>query len=205
MTQFIQAAINRLKALRTGMNSNPGDWTNQPVTETQVSDKIEELEKADEAIDKAMDTLQESRNDGRKATDSGIKLANQTENLVLGIYANDLQKIVEYGLKERKPAQPKPIPGKAVVSSITDDADGEGFVLERQSLADAENYEWQKAEGTDPAVTNINDSQFKHYKTTKKVKFVDDDVKKGVRYFYRTRGFNPSGNGAWSEPVSRVQ
>ena len=187
------------------MLQNPNDWTNQPVTVQQIDDMITELEKKDATIDKAMEALQERRDDGRKATNNGTKLANQADNLVLGIYANDPKKIVEYGLKERKPAQPKPVPGKAVISSITDDADGEGFVLERQPLADADNYEWQKAAGDNPAVTNIDEAKFTHYKTTKKVKLVDDDVKKGVRYFYRTRGFNASGNGMWSEPVSRVQ
>ncbi len=205
MTKYIQDAIIKLRELYLGMNENPNDWTNQPVTILQVEDAIKALAKKDEEIDIAKDALQIKRNEGRATTNDSLKLANQVDNLVLGIYANNPIKIVEYGLKERKPAHPKPVPGKGVISNITDDADGEGFVLERQTLETADNYEWQKAQGTDPAVTNIDESKFTYFKTTKKVKFVDDDVKTGVRYFYRTRGFNPTGNGAWSEPVSRVQ
>ena len=92
-----------------------------------------------------------------------------------------------------------------MVKVIVDDLDGEGFILERDSLSDADNYEWQKAAGEDAAVTNIDESQFGHFKISRKKTFVDDNVKKGVRYFYRFRGFNPAGNGPWSEPVSRVQ
>ena len=39
----------------------------------------------------------------------------------------------------------------------------------------------------------------------RKLSFVDDDVEKGTRYFYRFRGLNSNGSGEWSEPVSRVQ
>jgi len=43
------------------------------------------------------------------------------------------------------------------------------------------------------------------YKTTTKTTFVDDDVAKAIRYFYRVRAANASGFGPWSEIVSRVQ
>ncbi|HRH48838.1 MAG TPA: fibronectin type III domain-containing protein [Panacibacter sp.] len=46
---------------------------------------------------------------------------------------------------------------------------------------------------------------YSHYKTTKKLTFTDDDVKRGQRYFYRVRGLDRNGYGEWSEPVSRVQ
>ena len=45
----------------------------------------------------------------------------------------------------------------------------------------------------------------KLYKTTTKTPFVDDDVFKGVRYFYKVRAINAAGEGPWSEAVSRVQ
>jgi hypothetical protein len=82
---------------------------------------------------------------------------------------------------------------------------GAGFILERDAVTDADNYEWQKAQGEDASVTNIDQSKFTHFKVSNRKNFVDDEVKKGVRYFYRFRGFNTAGNGAWSEPVSRVQ
>ena len=66
------------------------------------------------------------------------------------------------------------------------------------------NYEWQKGQGLDPKdMHTIPDMVF--FKFTTKIKFVDDNVTKGVRYFYRVRALNRNGQGPWSEPVSRVQ
>ena len=45
----------------------------------------------------------------------------------------------------------------------------------------------------------------KNFKTTKKTSFVDDEVPKGVRVFYRVRAANTNGVGPWSEAVSKVQ
>jgi hypothetical protein len=47
--------------------------------------------------------------------------------------------------------------------------------------------------------------ELKNFKTTKKTSFVDDEVAKGVRIFYRVRAADTNGVGLWSEAVSRVQ
>jgi hypothetical protein len=39
----------------------------------------------------------------------------------------------------------------------------------------------------------------------KKTSFIDDEVAKGIRIFYRVRAANTNGVGPWSEAVSRVQ
>jgi len=44
----------------------------------------------------------------------------------------------------------------------------------------------------------------KNFKTTKKTSFVDDEVAKGTRIFYRVRAANANDRDAWSEAVSRV-
>lgn len=205
MTNYIQKEIKRLKALKTGIHNNAGVWTNAPITEADIDAQITTLEKAEKSITDAANKLSENQNLAHGVADKTKVVSNQAENLAFGFHALDAEKLVEYGIKPRKTAQAKPVPGKAVISSIADDTDGEGFILQRQTTADADTYEWQKAAGTEPAVTNIDESKYTHYKTTKKEKFVDDDVKKGVRYFYRTRGINATGSGAWSEGVSRVQ
>jgi hypothetical protein len=46
---------------------------------------------------------------------------------------------------------------------------------------------------------------FLHLATSRKLKYTDDAVEKGKRYFYRIRAINNQGAGEWSEPVSRVQ
>lgn len=205
MTQYIQTLVLILKALKSGLGINAAQWLGQPVTEIALDGAITDLEKQEEKIELAMNVLQQERAKGRQLYLKHLALANQTENLALGIHAAEPEKLTDYDIKLKKPGAAKPVPGKAVVKNIADDDDGEGFILERDAVADAANYEWQKAAGDSPSVTNIDEGKFSHFKTTKKVKFVDDDVKRGVRYFYRVRAFNATGNGAWSEPVSRVQ
>lgn len=205
MTQYIQTLVLILKALKSGLGINAAQWLGQPVTEIALGGAITDLEKQEEKIELAMNALQQERAKGRQLYLKHLALANQTENLALGIHAAEPEKLTDYDIKLKKPGAAKPVPGKAVVKNIADDDDGEGFILEREAVDDAANYEWQKAAGDSPSVTNIDEGKFSHFKTTKKVKFVDDDVKRGVRYFYRVRAFNATGNGAWSEPVSRVQ
>lgn len=43
------------------------------------------------------------------------------------------------------------------------------------------------------------------YKNSGKLKVIDNSIQKGVRYFYRIRGVNNKGTGAWSDTISRVQ
>ena len=44
-----------------------------------------------------------------------------------------------------------------------------------------------------------------NFKTTRKRSFVDNDIPRGVRVFYRVRAANRSGVGPWSDPVGKVQ
>ena len=87
---------------------------------------------------------------------------------------------------------------------LQDDTDGEGFIVSTQFDANADFYEWQKGFGSSPSDTNTI-PELKNFKTTKKTNFVDDEVPKGVRVFYRVRAANTNGVGPWSEAVSRVQ
>lgn len=43
----------------------------------------------------------------------------------------------------------------------------------------------------------------KNFESTKKTSFVDDEVPKGVRVFYRVRAANTNGVGLWSEPLAK--
>lgn len=87
---------------------------------------------------------------------------------------------------------------------LQDDTDGEGFIVSTQFDANADFYEWQKGFGSNPSETKTI-PELKNFKTTKKTNFVDDEVPKGVRVFYRVRAANTNGVGPWSEAVSRVQ
>ncbi|MEW5842072.1 MAG: hypothetical protein AB1775_02275 [Bacteroidota bacterium] len=58
--------------------------------------------------------------------------------------------------------------------------------------------------GTNAADANTI-PELKNFRTTKKTSFVDDEVPKGVRVFYRVRAANTKGAGPWSKAVSKVQ
>ena len=205
MVKYLDEIITSLTKMKTGMHDNTGDWTGQPVQETDVDSELVELGKRQQAITDAENKLKQANQAGREAAPAGHKMVTQVGNLANGIYANNTGKLTEYGVAIRAVGHSLPAPGKGVISSIINDVDGEGFILERTTLVNAGNYEWEKAAGTDATVLTIDPKLFIHFKTTKKNKFVDDAVLKGVRYFYRERGINAEHNGEWSEPVSALQ
>jgi hypothetical protein len=97
-----------------------------------------------------------------------------------------------------------PAPTKILIPKLEDDTDGEGFIVSTQTDPHADYYEWQKGTGTNAADANTI-PELKNFKTTKKISFVDDEVVKGVRTFYRVRAANTNCVGPWSEAVGRVQ
>lgn len=112
--------------------------------------------------------------------------------------------LVDYDIKVRKLAVKKPVPSLALIPELKDDVDGVGFIISSQVDPDADKYEYEKGVGLDPQDLNTIPKML-HFKITSKTIFVDDDVVPGVRYFYRVRAFNATGEGAWSAAVSRVQ
>jgi len=205
MVKYLQAISDRLGKMKTGIHDNSGDWTGQPINEATVDAKILLIKNKGIAITTAENALIQAHLDAHGIVPESKTLGNQIENLVNGIYANNVGKKTEYGVKEAAAGSPKPAPGKGVVKPIHDDVDGQGFILERETLTDAETYEWQKASSTDATVMVMDPSKYVHFKITKKQKFVDDDVVNGTRFFYRMRGVNANHNGEWSEGVSGLQ
>jgi len=191
--------------MKTGIHDNTADWTGQPVDEAAVNAEIILLKGKRTAIDAAENVLKQANLAGRNAAPDGRKMVTQVANLANGIYVNNTGKLTEYGVELRAEAHSQPAPAKGVISSIKDDVDGEGFILERTTLENADTYEWEKARGVDPTVLIIDPANFHHFKSSKKNNFVDDDVVKGVRYFYRVRGINANHNGEWSEATSALQ
>jgi hypothetical protein len=96
------------------------------------------------------------------------------------------------------------VPEKGVIRNVSDDFDGEGFIVEWEKLAKTDSYEIERGIAANAADVNTIPA-FTHLVTVRKTKYTDDDVAKGTRYFYRIRGINSKGAGEWSEPVSRVQ
>ena len=205
MVKYISDVVGALKVRANGILKNATLWASMPVSVEIINQAIEELEEVEKEIMEAESVLSQLRAQGRRLAAKKQELVNQVDSLALGVHATAPDLLSDYGIEARRAAEQRPVPVKGMIKEIVDDLDGEGFILERDTLAGATNYEWQRAIGADAAVTNIDESEFNHFKITNKRTFVDDEVRKGTRYFYRFRGFNATGNGPWSEPVSRVQ
>jgi Asp-tRNA(Asn)/Glu-tRNA(Gln) amidotransferase A subunit family amidase len=204
MIKYIQSIINEFKSRIAGMKANPEKWTNQEVTVTIVEGYIKDLEDQSETIEAAESALQKARDAGHKLEESLLVKLKQVDNLAYGIHATETVKLGDYGLSVRKAGSSKPVPGKCMISSIVDDADGEGFVVSWGTIAEADHYEIEK--GVAAAITDmVLAPPYPFLKSTSKTTVTDDDIEKGRRYFFRVRAVNAAGSGEWSEPVNRVQ
>jgi len=205
MKKYLQEMLQEIVSLEKGINANAADWTNQPVTLAQITALKTDLTNCGTAIDTAEATALGARHAGLTKNAEALKIYNQAQNLAYGIYANNPDKLAEYGIKPRREPSKVPPPTDILAIEISDDTDGEGFNLMLTAKDPvAINYEWQKGQGLDPKdMHTIPDMIF--FKITSKIQFIDDNVTKGVRYFYRVRALNRAGQGPWSEPVSRVQ
>ena len=205
MTKYIEEEINKLNALKNGMTLNPALWVGQPVTPAMIDAAVADLLGQDQRIETSKDQLQQFRTGGRQKVetyDTGI--AAKVINLAVGLHNNDPQKLNEYDIHLRQPGQPLPIPPKAIIAFMRDDDDGIGFKIKVQPLADASAYEWEKGQAPQPNQLVLA-PPYTFWRTSSKTQLVDDDVEKGIRYFYRVRAINATGAGEWSEPVSHVQ
>jgi hypothetical protein len=204
MLTYLSEVRDRLKLLLGGMKKNLAVWASQSVKPEDVEAAIAALETKDAEVEAVKQAQTLKLGEARELSVTSGKLADKIENLALGIHTDDAEKLVEYGIKQRKTAAPKPAPTKLLIPTLEDDTDGEGFIVSTQKDPDADYYEWQKGTGTNAADPKAI-PEMKNFKTTKKTSFVDDEVPKGLRIFYRVRAANTNGNGAWSETVSRVQ
>lgn len=206
---YVTVIINRLKAFKTGIAGNATAWTGQPETPATTQAHIDALETADAEIVALENTLQQKRQALRALAATKSDVADAIELKVKGIHNTAPSKWIEYGLIDptssvATESNTRPVPEKGMIKNIVDDYDGIGFIIEWEKLANVEIYEIER--GTAANASDVNTiPAFTHLTTIKKIKYTDDDVAKGTRYFYRIRGINARGVGEWSEPVSRVQ
>jgi hypothetical protein len=205
MTKYIDDLVKEFLSRKSGIEKNASLWQAMPVKVEEIDTIVASFKTIEKDIDDALALVQQLRAKARAMEAEKRSKITQIDNLAYGLHNDDASQLLNYGITLKKGSSAKAIPNKGVVKSIIDDYDGEGFIVERESLQEADNYEWQKAKGDDAAITNIDENKFMHFKVSRVKSFVDDEIKKGVRYFYRFRGFNAAGHGAWSEPVSRVQ
>ncbi len=209
MTKYIQEQIAELKGRRNGITKNSDKWANLPVKIEEIDARIKELEEIDAKIADGLNTVQQLRDKARSLVGGNWKEIAKIDSFAMGIHSESQEKLNEYGLgaqsdKYNTAARTLPIPAKVVIDSIIDDYDGVGFIVQLSRIDNVEHFEVERGRVEDPK-TSILAPPYPFLRTVKKLKFTDDDIVKGQRYFYRVRAVNRNGAGEWSEPLSRVQ
>jgi len=204
MIKYLFDSSNRLKSLKSGMEKNTALWENQPDKPDMVQLKIDALTSKEKEIDDIRTSLSIKQSEAHALSSEAESYADRIESIAIGLENSSVEKLNEYGIKLRKTSTKRPIPSQVLIPVLADDSDGVGFVVSTQTDANADIYEWQKGSGTDASKTDTI-PEMKLFKTTTKTFFVDDDIPKGVRMFYRVRAVNSVGQGPWSQAVSRVQ
>jgi hypothetical protein len=205
MKIYIAKTLSEEEELIRGIQANPHDWENTPLKLVDVTADRDLLLAASNGIDTASAALKEANQLGSERNTNSKNIIKQAENIVYSLYPNNPAKLSEYGMKPRKPGEKVPSPDKTLAINITDDTDGEGFILTLAIKDDvADFYEWKKGQGIDPKDTSTTPPMFP-FKNSAKLTFVDDDVLPGIRYFYSVRAVNRNGKGPESEAASRVQ
>ncbi|MFZ1323478.1 MAG: hypothetical protein WAT71_18150 [Ignavibacteria bacterium] len=204
MVKYIDSVISRLISLKSGMEINQALWNGLPETPDSVQAKIDELLAKEKLMKDAHIEWKVRISESHSLSDKAEKFADKIESLATGLHNEDPEKLEEYDVAQRKKGSSVPKPGKIIYPVLSDDSDGVGFIVSTQKDPDATSYQWFKGVGTDPKNAN-NVPELQPYKVSSKITFVDDDVEKGVRYFYKVQAFNAHGTGIMSEAVSRIQ
>ncbi len=204
MIKYINETVSRLEAEKNGMEKNSSKWQNQSDTPASVQAIIDGLNAKEKEIEGIKNSLSIAQGEAKALQAAAEKVADRIENIAIGLEDGSQDQLNIYGIKLRRERSKRQVPTTVLTPSLADDYDGVGFIVTTTKDPDADYYEWQKGEGESAAVTDKIPA-LKFFKTTTKVSFVDDEVPKGVRIFYKVRAVNSAGQGPWSEAVSRVQ
>lgn len=201
---YLMKLRSRLVGLLNGLTVHAAVWAGQAETVLTIQANIDAIDAMLAGINTLEDQLSLKKKDARTLEKSLTLVADTVENKAIGFHTAKKELLVDYDIKVRKPAEKKPVPSAVSVPELADDVDGVGFVVSTQVDPDADKYEWQKGVGLNPKDLNTIPNMV-HFKNTSKTIFIDDDVEPGVRYFYRVRAYNATGEGPWSAAISRVQ
>ncbi len=202
MIKYIAEISSKFKGLKNGMEKNPIVWKNQTDTPEKMQEKIDILDSIEKEIESMKEQLTIKQIEAHKLCSEFDEYAIRVTSIAIGLEGNNQLRLMPYGIKLRKPAVKKSIPTTILHVSISDDSEGSGYLITTQYDKSADLFEWQKGVATDSTKPNII-PEMKFFKKTTKTSFVDNDVKNGVKYFYRVRSVNAAGEGPWSEEVSR--
>lgn len=201
---YLMKVRARLVGLLNGLTTHPAIWAGQAETVATIQANIAAIDAMMGDVNSLEDQLSLMRKAARNLQKSLTLVADTVENKAIGFHTAEMEVLVDYDIKVRKPSEKKPVPSKVLIPELADDVDGVGFAVSTQVDPDADKYEWQKGVGLNPKDLNTIPNMV-HFKNTSKTIFIDDDVEPGVRYFYRVRAYNATGEGPWSAAISRVQ
>ncbi|MEI8204528.1 MAG: fibronectin type III domain-containing protein [Bacteroidota bacterium] len=186
------------------MNEHSSVWTGQAETTVTIQANIDSIDTMQSDIEHLESQLSQKKKAARTLEKNLNVVADTIENKAIGFHTATPDVLQDYGIEARKTNEKKPLPTGDLSPKIQDELDGHGFNLTNTVDPDADRYEWERGVGADPTnLTTIPTMQ--HFKNTSKTTFVDEAVLPGVRYFYRVRALNATGDGAWSPIVSRVK
>lgn len=204
MVKYLADLISRLTGYKSGVTKNPDVWKNREETPEAIQTHIDAVQKVGDELDDLNEQIALKTAEARKLQKEETRFADDFENLAIGLEKSNADKLMMYNIELRKSQTKKSVPIETLHPKLVDDTDGVGFIITTNVDANASQYEWQKGIAADASKTDVI-PEMKIFKTTIKTSFVDDDVLKGVRLFYRVRAVNAAGAGPWSEAVSRVQ
>jgi hypothetical protein len=204
MIKYLADPCTRLTKLKQGMEANPTVWQNQPETPAKVQIKIDLLTVKEKELEDLKELMVTRQAEAHTLSNESEEYADRLESITIGLEGNSVEKLNPYGITLRKTPEKRSAPANVLHPTIVDDTDGIGFIVTTTVDGVADNYEWQKGISTDATKMDLI-PEMKFFKMTAKASFVDDDVPKGVRVFYRVRAINRAGQSPWSEVVSRVQ
>ncbi len=202
--KYLEDLINLFGGLKKGITTHAALWANQIYTPDYIQGIIDALNSKNEEIKTAENTSSRLKKEGRQMETQYQAVADKIIKMAGGFHADTSEQLIDYDIKLPKTPVAKPRPEVQEAVALKDDTDGQGFIVSTNGDPVANNYEWEKGQSANAADLNTI-PEMKFFKYTSKTSFVDDDVARGVRYFYRVRAVNTAGEGPWSEAVSRVQ
>ncbi|MEI8202501.1 MAG: hypothetical protein WCH34_05785 [Bacteroidota bacterium] len=204
MLDYISKLRNRFVQLLNGVSTHPAKWAGQAESPITIQANIHQLDSIQQEITQKENELNKKKKEAREIEKSLTPIADGIKSKAIGFHNPEPEQLQSYGIKLRKAKEKKAVPDKKLTAVIEDDVDGKGFKISTQFDPLAEHYEWEKGESDDPKDLN-HIPEFKLFKSTTRISFIDDEIEAGVRYFYRVRAVNRRGKGAWSVVANKIQ
>jgi hypothetical protein len=182
-------------AALTGNHEFP---TPQPPLETvtAATDELDEAYHASQVNKQAGEVLTITQNEKEDVFD---RTFNQVAAYIESVAGGDERMIKSAGMDVKAPAVPSNTKPNAPVSVnvTTGDADGE-VDMSWEPVDGAKSYQIEQS--PDP----ITATGWKHASATTKSKATIEGLTSGTRYWFRVAAVGTGGQGAWSNPVSKI-